>query len=146
MLAAVPKKPTKTRISLSGFGVVMTGVIVFVLVIFMIWEKPPHGLTPDLPEVSNARPMPHATDTMSIHLAIMRNGDVYLGSEKIRLEDLSIHLGTWLEGGAERRVYIKADANCPYGTVTKVAEAVRSAGIENIVFLADQSKPPSPAR
>jgi biopolymer transport protein ExbD len=43
-----------------------------------------------------------------------------------------------VERGAEKRVYIRADARLRYQIVLEVLDAIHSAGVEKIAFLAYQ--------
>jgi biopolymer transport protein ExbD len=45
-----------------------------------------------------------------------------------------------LTQGAEKKVYIKADANARYGAVVEVLNGVRDAGIQNIAFIVDDKR------
>ncbi len=137
MLVSVPKKPAKTRISLSGFGLMMACATATVplVVIASAPVTPLGGIYADLPPASHPRLVPRAEDDNSISITIFRNGEVAFGSEMVNPADVPRLIAECLKNGSERKVYIRADSDCPYGSVARVAEAVRSAGIENIVFL-----------
>ena len=77
-------------------------------------------------------------------VAVERNGRIWLDTDQITPEQLPAKIRERLSRGAERRVYIKADARSKYGLVVEVLRSVRSAGIENIAFLVDDRKPSSP--
>jgi biopolymer transport protein TolR len=66
------------------------------------------------------------------------------GHEIILLEDLPIRIHEGVNRGAEKKIYIKADARAKYGDVKEVLDGVRSAGVEKIAILVDQRKPQLP--
>ena len=73
---------------------------------------------------------------------ILRSGDVFFGNEKLTPDQLPGKIREGLRQGAERKVYIKADARAKYGKVAQVLDGVRAARIYNIAFLVDQRKSP----
>ncbi len=122
------------------FVLSMIGVVVAVLIIFLSITPPlATPVQPDLPKVSNAVSVKQALRRDAMQISIWRDGRIFFGSEQVGLKDIPALIRMNLESGAERKVYIKADANAEYGKVAQVAEAVRAAGIQNIVFLTDKS-------
>jgi biopolymer transport protein ExbD len=75
---------------------------------------------------------------------ILRDGKVFFGSDQVTADQLSIHIRGALKPGVESKVYIRTDARAKYGTVKESRDGVRDAGVENIAFLADQGRSPTP--
>lgn len=96
------------------------------------------GMSVDLPKVKIRHAMPGAARDGAVVISIFRDGTIHLGDDQITSEELPAKIRERLSRGAERKVYIKADARVYYRTVRDVLDAVRSAGVENIGLLADQ--------
>lgn len=71
---------------------------------------------------------------------ILRDGRVYFGTGRTRPADLPTQIRESVGRGAEKKIYIGADARVRYQSVLEVLDAVRSSGIEKIAFLAYQRK------
>lgn len=68
-------------------------------------------------------------------VAITRDGQVWFDRDRISLEDLPATIRERVKQGAEPKVYIRADMRAKYGTVVRVLDSVRAAGIERIAFI-----------
>ena len=120
---------------------VVGSVIVFVLLTVMFTGAGMpihHGISPDLPKVENSILEPSASRDDAMVVSIIRNGYCYFGRERIAIEDLPMKLRDGLSHGAERKLYIRADARASYKDIKAVVDAVRQNGIENIAFIVDQ--------
>ena len=129
--------------TLLDFPVVMAVVVFILLTTFMVEQKPMHGASVDLPRVSNPASMPRFESSNAMHMAIMRDGTIYFGQDKISTpEQLShrIQEGMRLQG-VEKQVYIKADCRTRYGNVSAAIDAIHDAGVEKVAFMTDQRKP-----
>lgn len=73
-------------------------------------------------------------------VAVFRDGKVFYGNELTNSGELSAKIRQSLSKGAERRVYVRADARVRYRAVLDVLEGVRSAGIENVSFFVEQRR------
>lgn len=122
--------------------------VLFVLAfVMMLTESAPHhyGYGPDLPRVSHAVSMAGADREDAMMIAVMRDGVVYFGRDKVRPQDLGLKIQDRLKDkSVERRVYIRADARVWYRNVKEVLDGLRSAGIERAAFLVDQRRPSAP--
>jgi len=84
-------------------------------------------------------------DTLIVVVA--RDGQVFFKTGRLSPGDLPQEIQNGLRGGAEQKVYIKADAHAHYRAVKVVLDAVHSAGLESVAFLADDRpvQPSSPS-
>jgi len=57
----------------------------------------------------------------------------------VHYDDLPSVIQEAVRHGAERKVYVKADARARYSNVEVVMDAIRLAGITNVVFLTSPS-------
>ncbi len=74
---------------------------------------------------------------------VARDGRIYFGREQVSANELPAKIRERLNGGAERKVYIKADARARYGAVKAILKAMQSAGVENASFFVDELRGPS---
>jgi biopolymer transport protein ExbD len=103
-----------------------------------------YGVNVELAKATHPNKKPKAMREDAVVVALMRDGKVYVGTEQVRPDELPTRIADGLRSGAERRVYIKADARVRYLLVKDVLDAVRSAQIENVTFLVEKTKPTSP--
>jgi biopolymer transport protein ExbD len=101
-----------------------------------------HGIGPDLPKVAHATLIPRADRWDALTVAVVRDGSVYFGTDKVLSEDLPAKILEKLrDRSVERKIYIKADARAKYGAVEGVLDAIRSSRIGKIAFLVDERRP-----
>jgi biopolymer transport protein ExbD len=120
---------------------------IVVVLVFVAWiaqamsYSPHHGVSADLPNVSHPVPMPGAARDDAMKITILRDGKVYLGTDRIWSGDLTQKIQDRLKDReVEHKVYITADMRVGWGTVKPVLEQVRSAGIMRVAFMANQRR------
>jgi len=79
-------------------------------------------------------------------VAVLRDGSIYFGTDRLMADQLPSKIREALSRGAERRIYLRADARARYGGVAQALNYVRASGIENVVILTDQRKASSDAQ
>ena len=127
-------------------------VLLVLLIIFMVVTPMlQKGISVDMPKVNNPEQMPDADKEDALLVSIMRNGDVFFGTEKITPDNLTTKVKDRLANRVDKRVYVKADSRAHFGNVVSVVDAVRAAGVDDLGLLTDQRKttpnapPPAPA-
>ena len=104
--------------------------LVFVLLIIFMITTPlmEQQLSVDLPKASTsiATSLPDPKSILTLTLA--KDGSTLLGSEKIRLDQLTSLLTQRKARDPQLVVSLRADSSLPYETVFRALEAVRSAG------------------
>lgn len=104
--------------------------LVFVLLIIFMITTPlmEQQLPVDLPKASTsiATSLPDPKSILTLTLA--KDGTTLLGSEKIRLDQLTSLLTQRKARDPQLVVSLRADSSLPYETVFRALEAVRSAG------------------
>jgi biopolymer transport protein ExbD/biopolymer transport protein TolR len=130
----------------------MVDVMLVLLIIFMVVTPMlQKGISVDMPKVNNPEQMPDADKEDALLVSIMRNGDVFFGTDKISADNLTTKVKDRLANRVDKRVYVKADARAHFGSVVQVVDAVRAAGVDDLGLLTDQRKttpnapPPAPA-
>jgi biopolymer transport protein ExbD len=121
--------------------------IMFVLAIAMMFyasaNKPHYSdLSVDLPQVSDPVVLANEGRDDAMHVAVTRQGDVFFNRDLVKSVDrLPGLMREQVRLGSERKVYIRADVCARYRTVKDVIDAMHSAGLEQIAFLADERRP-----
>ncbi len=122
----------------------MVDVMLVLLIIFMV-------VTPFLQKdvsVAIPRDMNYADEDLvinredSVIISIPKDGDYYLGKNKVNLDDLKTQVEKALQNKKEedKVVYIKSGIEVSYGEVVKVINAVREKGVDKIGLVADKKK------
>jgi biopolymer transport protein TolR len=125
----------------------MVDVMLVLLIIFMVVTPMlQKGISVDMPKVNNPEQMPDADKEDALLVSVMRNGDVFFGTEKITPDNLTTKVKDRLTNKQDKRVYVKADSRAHFGNVVQVVDAVRAAGVDDLGLLTDQRKttPPPP--
>jgi len=104
--------------------------LVFVLLIIFMITTPlmEQQLPVDLPKSSTPLTTSLPDPKSILTLTLSKDGSALLGSEKIRLDQLSSVLTQRRARDPELVVSLRADSTLPYETVFRALEAVRSAG------------------
>jgi biopolymer transport protein TolR len=129
----------------------MVDVMLVLLIIFMvITPMLQKGVSVDLAKVNNPEQMPDADKEDALIVAIMRDGSVYFGSDKLPPDELTGRVKDRLANRVDKRVFVRADQRAKFGSVVQVVDNVRAAGVDELGLLTDQRKntnqtpPPAP--
>ncbi len=123
----------------------MVDVMLVLLIIFMvITPMLQKGVSVDMAKTDNPVQMPDADKEDALLVAVMKDGTVYFGSDKMPsaaavTEKLKDKLNS-AKAGSEKKVYIKADYRAKYGTVVDVVDNIRAAGVDQVGLMTDQRK------
>ena len=138
------KKPLKSRfkLNLNTFSVAFLVIAFTVLAVFMV-QSPmtPRGSSVDLPRVERPVSMWKALREDALIVAVQKDGTIFFNDDKVAADQLTRGIRERVSKGAERKVYVKADARAKVGAVNEVLDGIRAAGIENVAFLVEQRKP-----
>jgi len=119
----------------------MVDVMLVLLIIFMVVTPMlQHGVSVDMAKVNNPEQMPDADKEDALLVSVMRNGDVFFGTDKIAVDTLTTKVKDRLANKTDKRVYVKADARAHFGNVVQVVDSVRAAGVDDLGLLTDQRK------
>jgi biopolymer transport protein ExbD/biopolymer transport protein TolR len=130
----------------------MVDVMLVLLIIFMvITPMLQKGVSVDLAKVNSPTQMPDADKEDALIVAVMRDGKLFFGNDRIEADQLTQKIKDRLANRVDKRVYVRADARAKYGSVVEVVDNVRAAGVDDLGLLTDQKKstnpqaPPPPA-
>jgi biopolymer transport protein ExbD len=108
----------------------------------MVVVEPPSGGSIDLAKVNYPISMSGANRKDALIIAVMRNGSVFFGNDRLTPEQLSPVLRERLIHRTGRTIYLKVDERAKYADVAGVLDSLRSAGVGSVSFLLDQRKLP----
>jgi biopolymer transport protein TolR len=119
----------------------MVDVMLVLLIVFMvITPMLQHGVSVDMAKVNSPIPMPDADKEDALLVAVMRDGQIFFGTDKVTADQLTEKVKDRLANKVDKRVFIKADARARYGNVVDVVDNVRSAGVDDVGLLTEQKK------
>ncbi len=119
----------------------MVDVMLVLLIIFMvITPMLQKGVSVDMARVNSPTPMPDADKEDSLLVAVMRDGQIFFGTDRIKAEDLTAKVKDRLANKVDKRIFIKADARAKYGNVVDVVDNVRAAGVDDVGLLTEQTQ------
>lgn len=95
----------------------------------------PRPIPVDQPVSYHCSPMPGVQKEDAIQISVTRDGSIYFRHDRIMFQDLPAEIAKGLQDGAEKRVYLNADARARYADVAAVLDQIRMSGIENVSFL-----------
>ena len=101
------------------------------------------GVSVEMAATANATPMPAADDAKAWIVAVVRDGSIFFGTEKVTPEGLAEAMKS-RPRDRDQKLYIKADARAPFADVQKVLQAGRTAGFEAPVLLTSQPEQAAP--
>jgi biopolymer transport protein ExbD len=124
----------------------MVDVMLVLLIIFMvITPMLQKGQSVDMAKVNNPVPMPDADKEDALLIVVMRDGQVYFGTDRVTLDQLTDKVKDRLANKVDKTVFIRADMRAKYGSVVDVVDNVRSAGVDDVGLLTEQTKTVTPA-
>ena len=124
----------------------MVDVMLVLLIIFMvITPMLQKGQSVDMAKVNNPVPMPDADKEDALLVVVMRDGQIYFGTDRVTLDQLTEKVKDRLANKVDKQVFIRADMRAKYGSVVDVVDNVRSAGVDDVGLLTEQTKVTTPA-
>lgn len=114
-------------------------IVLVLLIIFMITATfivAGTGLDIKLPKSQTAK----VQEQIQLVVFITKDGDIFLGNEKVELKTLTLKLKKSLQDASKVVVIISADKSIKYEKLVEVLDAVRVSGVENIGLAAELKK------
>ena len=104
---ALSKRNEGAKISSDINVTPMVDVMLVLLIIFMvITPMLQHGVSVDMAKVNNPEQMPDADKEDALLVSVMRNGDVFFGTDKIAVDNLTTKVKDRLANKSDKRVYV----------------------------------------
>jgi biopolymer transport protein ExbD/biopolymer transport protein TolR len=121
----------------------MVDVMLVLLIIFMVIAPMlQSGVSVALPKSKYPEPDPNIIKDTSAVVAIPKDGEFYIGRDKVTKDDIPNRVKTILKDkpASDQVVYVKSGQGVKYGTVVSVIDAIRDAGFDRIGLVAEKEK------
>lgn len=125
------------KIDIARFASIAVVVILALIFSVAVSQTSLHDINSGVPKVRHPRFLPYAERGDAITVTIQRHGDIFLNRDRANRDQLAILIRRQLSQGAERRVYIRANARVPYSCVKEVLDEVREAGLDDVSFFTE---------
>jgi biopolymer transport protein ExbD/biopolymer transport protein TolR len=117
----------------------MADVMLVLLIIFMVVTPMlQKGVNVELAKTKNPVDMKEADRDDSVLVAITRDGNFYLGQDRVNIEDLASKVNDLLTNKLEKTVFVKSDLRAKYGDVVQVVDNIRNAGVDKVGLLTER--------
>ena len=133
----------KSRATMAEINVTpLVDVMLVLLIIFMITAPMlQHELDVNLPVAAGA---PQVTAEDQVMLTVNKQGNIYLDQAPYTLDTLGPKLQTLYQTRRNKDIFLRADADVPYGKVLQVMDEVKKVGILKLGMIT-QPPPTAPA-
>jgi biopolymer transport protein ExbD len=147
-------KPKAPPIMAAPNVIPMADIMLVLLIIFMVVTPMlQKGVSVDMAKADNAQDMKDADKDDAIIIAVTRDGNLYLGSTKIQLDEITGKVKDLIANRLDKTVFVRSDSRAKYGDVVKAVDEVRSAGVDHLGLLTEKIRgksgatppPPPPA-
>jgi biopolymer transport protein TolR len=113
-------------------------VMLVLLIVFMVTAPLLNaGVQIDLPK-SDAAAI-HDDNDKPIEVSFDKEGQIYLGEQVVTRDELITKLSALANNDVEKRIFIRADQNLPYGDVMGVIGLINKAGYRKVALISNPS-------
>lgn len=117
----------------------MVDVMLVMLIIFMvITPMLSKGVSVDKVKTRNPIAMQAADKEDAVLVAVTREGGVFLGSTRIKPDDLPQKVKDLLTNKLDKTCYLSADARARYERVVEVVNNMRAGGVDQLGLLTEE--------
>jgi biopolymer transport protein ExbD len=146
-------KPKAPPIMAAPNVIPMADIMLVLLIIFMVVTPMlQKGVSVDMAKANNAQDMRDADKDDAIIIAVTRDGNLFLGSSRIQLDEITGKVKDLIANRLDKTVFVRSDSRAKYGDVVKAVDEVRSAGVDHLGLLTEKNRgaaagapPPPPA-
>jgi biopolymer transport protein ExbD len=125
------------HIDMTAFLSIQLVLLFMFMIVVSDWHDLPLNTTAN-PVADHPVLMRGANREDAMIVAVQRTGDVWLGYQRVMVDELPMMIQERVRQGSERKVYINADRYANYSRIREVLAAVHSGGVENVAFLVYQ--------
>jgi biopolymer transport protein TolR len=116
----------------------MVDVMLVLLIIFMVITPMLNNkVNVDLPKANAAIIMDNANKEDNVTVAVTRDGQTYLGADRVNVEDLGTKVADKIANKTDKQVFLRADLRANYGKVMDAVDQIRAAGVSNLGLLTE---------
>lgn len=113
--------------------------IIFLLLIFFLLSSS-FILRTEIPVNPPQSTSTVTEDEQPVVVSVTREGEVFVGEEKIALDDLRTALGTRLAANPVKSVVVRGDKTIQLGRLVEVMDAARDAGAQKLAIATEQKQ------
>ena len=137
------EKKRKAKGAINDINVTpMVDVMLVLLIIFMvITPMLSKGVSVDLVRTRNPIAMDEADREDAILVAVTRDGQAFLGTQRVDEEELVEQVAELVSNRIDKTVYLKCDARSKYERVVEVVNVLRTTGVDQVGLLTDKVDP-----
>jgi biopolymer transport protein TolR len=120
----------RTETSLSEINIVpLVDVVLVLLIIFMLTAPViQSGIEINVPKTRQVKELTQ----QRMLIQVDRQQRLYLQSEPVNINELGKKLREKFKDPSQAKIYLRADEEVPFGTIAKVMDTAKQAGVENI--------------
>lgn len=119
----------------------MVDVMLVMLIIFMvITPMLQKGVSVDKVKTDNPIAMQDADKDDAVLLSVAKDGAVYLGNNKIPMDQIPGKVKDMLTNQIKKTCYVSADRRARYERVAEVVDQLRAAGVDDVGLITDQDQ------
>lgn len=120
----------KTQTSLAEINIVpLVDVVLVLLIIFMLTAPIiQSGVEINVPKTRQVKELTQ----QRLLVQIDRQQRLYLQSDPVNINELEARLKEKIKDPSQAKIYLRADEEVPFGTIAKVMDYTKLAGVENI--------------
>lgn len=127
------------------FVCLLASTLTTAAVLMVVAQSPTlqRGISVQMATSHHAMPMPEADRENAWIVTVTTDGEVYFGTDPVTAEDLAEQMKTHPRN-REAKLYVKADAGAPFGSVRQVLHAARIDLFDDVVLLTAQPETAQP--
>jgi biopolymer transport protein TolR len=120
----------RTNTSLAEINVVpLVDVVLVLLIIFMLTAPIiQSGIEINVPKTRTVKELTQERLVIQIN----REQKLFFGSTPVNINELEARLKEKFKDPSQAKIYLRADEEVPFGTIAKVMDRAKTAGVENI--------------
>jgi biopolymer transport protein ExbD len=114
-----------------------TDVLLVLLIIFMILAAlvAPPGFEKQLPDSSSNPPPQQQKKTVDIEVLVNEKGVIYVDDKRTDVKHIYADMIAVERRKGKKHVSLTADVKAPYGTIIRILDAAKIAGLEDVGFV-----------
>ena len=117
----------------------MADVMLVLLIIFMVVTPMlQKGISVELSRTRNPVDMKEADRDDAVLVAVTRDGQYFLGQDRVVIDDLAAKINDLLSSRLEKTVFVKSDFRAKYGDVVRLVDTIRAAGVDKVGLLTER--------
>jgi biopolymer transport protein ExbD len=133
MVSAQQDDAVMAEINITPF----TDVLLVLLIIFMILAAlvAPPGFEKQLPDKSDNTPIQQQKKTDNIEVLVNEAGTIFVDGKRTDVGHIYGDMAAVAQRKGHKHVSLTADVKAPYGTIIRILDAAKIAGLEDVGFV-----------